>query len=242
MKTFFHNPHRALERKLGYSFRNKLLLQTALMHPSYRFEAAGINADNQRLEFLGDAALGLVASDYLFKNYPDQQEGALTCLRSSLTSGKALAGIGRTIGLGEYISLGKGELKSGGQQRPSNITDALEAVLGAAYLDRGLPAVKKIFAKQFIPLLKNQSGDIWLDNPKGLLQAVGQRHWKSNPHYNLIQQSGPAHSKIFTVRVTVGSSVQGIGQGSTKRAAEQQAANHALEQLDAKLTDLKNYI
>ena len=159
LKSFFHNPHRALERKLGYAFRSRVLLATALMHRSHRYEATGIDADNQRLEFLGDSAFGLVATEYLFKAHETLQEGSLTCLRSRLTSGKALAQIGRSIGLGEYLKLGKGERMSGGQQRASNITDAMEAILGAAYLDRGLKAVEKIFLKLFIPLIEIEPDD-----------------------------------------------------------------------------------
>lgn len=231
MKSFFHNPYRVLERKLGYTFRSKVLLETALMHRSYRFESTGINADNQRLEFLGDAALSLVASLYLFKAYGVLQEGALTCLRSRLTSGKALAQVGHSIGLGEHLRLGKGERRSGGQGRSSNVTDALEAVLGAAYLDRGLRAVEKIFGKLFIPLIKIEPNDAWSDNPKGRLQVIAQHRWKSNPQYHVIRQEGPSHSKIFTVRVMVDGTALGMGRGATKRDAEQQAAGHALEQV-----------
>lgn len=231
MKSFFHNPYRALERKLGYAFRSQALLETALMHRSYRYEATGIDADNQRLEFLGDSALGLVASEYLFKAHATLQEGALTCLRSRLTSGKALAQIGRSIGLGEYLKLGKGERASGGQHRASNVTDAMEAILGAAYIDRGVKAVEKIFLKLFIPLIEIEPDDAWSDNPKGQLQVIAQRRWQSNPHYQIVRQDGPSHSKMFTVRAVVGGAHLGTGRGATKREAEQQAAGQALKQL-----------
>ena len=231
MRSLFHNPYRALERKLGYVFKSKALLETALMHRSYRFEATGIKADNQRLEFLGDSALGLVASVYLFKAYRVLQEGALTCLRSRLTSGKALARIGHSLGLGEHLRLGKGERQSGGKDRASNVTDAMEAILGAAYLDRGSKAVEKIFIKLFIPLIEIEPDDAWSDNPKGRLQVIAQRRWKSNPKYSVVQQDGPSHAKTFTVRVLVGGVNQGTGKGMTKRDAQQQAAAQALEQM-----------
>ena len=231
MRSFFRNPYRELEKKLGYAFRRKALLETALMHRSYRFEFTGIDSDNQRQEFLGDAALGLVATDYLFKAHKTLQEGSLTCLRSRLTSGKALAKIGRSISLGEHLKLGKGERMSGGHHRASNITDAMEAILGAAYLDRGLKAVEKIFNKLFIPMIEIEPDDAWSDNPKGQLQVIAQRQWKGNPQYHVIRQDGPSHSKTFTVRVMVGGNNVGQGRGLTKREAEQQAAQNALEQM-----------
>ena len=231
LKSLFHNPNRALERKLGYAFRSRTLLATALMHRSYRYEAMGVDADNQRLEFLGDAAFGLVATEYLFKAHKTLQEGSLTCLRSRLTSGKALAQIGRSIGLGEYLKLGKGERMSGGQHRASNITDAMEAILGAAHLDRGLPAVKKIFLKLFIPLIEIEPDDAWSDNPKGQLQVIAQRRLHANPRYQVARQDGPSHSKTFTVHAIINGKHLGTGRGLTKRDAEQQAAGNALQQL-----------
>ncbi len=229
-KSLFHNPYRALESKLGYTFRSRNLLAMALMHRSYRYETMGIDADNQRLEFLGDAAFGLVAAEYLFKAHTTLQEGSLTCLRSRLTSGKALAQIGRTVGLGEHLKLGKGERMSGGQHRASNITDAMEAILGAAYLDRGLPAVKKIFLKLFIPLIEIKPDDAWSDNPKGQLQVIAQRDLHANPRYQVTRQDGPSHSKMFTVHALVNGKHLGTGRGLTKRDAEQQAAANALQQ------------
>lgn len=233
LKSLFHNPYRALERKLGYAFRSRALLATALMHRSFRFETLGVDADNQRLEFLGDAAFGLVAAEHLFKAHESLQEGALTCLRSRLTNGKALAQVGRSIGLGDHLKLGKGERMSGGQHRASNITDAMEAILGAAYLDRGLKAVEKIFLKLFIPLIEIEPDDAWSDNPKGQLQVIAQRRWQANPRYQVARQDGPSHSKVFTVHAIVGGRQAGTGRGMTKRDAEQQAAAHALRQLRA---------
>ncbi len=233
MKIFFKktNPYRLLEKRLGYTFRQKDLLATALLHRSYRYESAGILNDNQRLEFLGDSALGLVASDYLFRLYPDIDEGQLTCLRSRLTSGKALAQIGASFNLGAEIKLGKGEKASGGQQRESNITDAMEAILGAAYLDGDLKAVRKIFQALFLAQIEIRPGDNWGDNPKGQLQALAQKRWKINPNYRIVNQEGPAHARIFTVEVSIAGKVSGTGQGHCKREAQQSAARQALQNM-----------
>lgn len=232
MKYLFHNPYRKLEKALGYSFRKKNLLATALMHRSFRFERGGKLEDNQRLEFLGDAALSLVAGDYLYKTFPDLREGDLTMHRSHLTSGKMLAQIGQGIQLGDWLQLGKGEQKSGGHRRPSNITDAFEAVIGAAYLDGGIKAVTRIFNRLFLFLTKEVEGtDPLKDNPKGLLQEIAQQKWRANPHYRVISQTGPAHERTFFVQAEIRGAVMGSGHGHTKRAAEQSAAQDALNKL-----------
>jgi len=229
MKILCLNPYKALEKKLGYRFRNKELLATALMHRSFRFESKGVADDNQRLEFLGDAALSLISTDYVFHSFQNLQEGRLTSLRSRLTSGKALGKVGSAIGLGDQLKLGKGEQKSGGHQRTSNIVDAMEAILGAAYLDGGIKAVSKIFNNLFIPLIAVSPDDIWIDNPKGQLQEVTQGRWKTNPVYHLLSQKGPAHSKVFTVNVIVNNMIAGTGTGLTKQQAEQEAALIAVQ-------------
>ncbi|MBI2438314.1 MAG: ribonuclease III [Lentisphaerae bacterium] len=241
MRRFFHNPYRGLEKQLGYTFRHKALLANALLHRSYRYESADIRNDNQRLEFLGDAALSLVASDYLFQMYPDIEEGTLTLLRSRLTSGKALARIGASIDLGAAIKLGKGEQASGGHRRDSNIGDALEAILGAAYLDGDLKAVDKIFRKLFVALIEIHPHDNWRDNPKGHLQVLAQQRWKKNPAYHLVKLDGPPHERVFTVEVALSGKVCGAGQGSCKRDAEQAAAREALQTL-LPTTDKREFI
>ncbi|MBI2440616.1 MAG: ribonuclease III [Lentisphaerae bacterium] len=231
MRRFFHNPYRSLEKLLGYTFRNRELLANALLHRSYRYESAEIRNDNQRLEFLGDAALSLVASNYLFRMYPEIKEGPLTLLRSRLTSGKALARIGASIDLGAAIKLGKGEQASGGHRRASNIGDALEAILGAAYLDGDLKAVDRIFRKLFVALIEIHPQDNWRDNPKGHLQVLAQQRWKKNPAYHLVKLDGAPHERIFTVEVALAGKVWGTGQGACKRDAEQAAAREALQTL-----------
>lgn len=235
MRLFARNPYRLLEQQLGYRFRDKALLATALRHRSFRYEREDIDSDNQRLEFLGDAALGLVTGEYLYTRFPDIDEGPLTCLRSRLASGKALARLASAIELGRFIQLGKGEQQSGGRQRESVLTDALEAILGAAYLDGRLKAVEKIFRTLFVPSIEIRTDDLWTDNPKGRLQVVAQQRWKANPSYRQARVDGPAHERVFTVEVSARGHRLATGRGSTKRDAEQDAARAALTALPPSL-------
>lgn len=222
------NPYRPLEKKLGYRFSRKRHLETALTHRSFRFESTDIESDNQRLEFLGDAALGLLAAAYLFEKFPDFQEGDMTRVRSQLTNTKTLARIAASIDLGLFLRLGHGEQQSGGQHRSSNLSDCLEAVIGGAFVDGGLKAVKKIFMMLFAPEVESAVHDIWGENPKGALQEVAQRQWKASPRYRTIKEEGPAHEKTFTVEALVNGQVVGTGQGLNKRDAEMEAARQAM--------------
>ncbi len=223
------SPYRKLEDDIGYSFSKVARLEGALTHRSFRFEASDVGIDNQRAEFLGDAVLGMVTAEYLYEKFEDKDEGVLTSLRSQITSGKALAALARDIHLGDHIRLGKGEEQSGGRRRPSNLADALEAVLGAAYLDGGIKAVQKIFRKIFVPSLERLSGDVWAENPKGRLQDWAQRRWRSSPWYHVSGKEGPPHAVIFTVEAVVGNKVLGVGRGRNKREAETRAAIAALK-------------
>lgn len=228
---FTKNPYSDLENKLGYKFRKREYLIRALSHPSYCFEKENTRNNNQRLEYLGDAALGLVAAHYLFEKYPDLQEGSLTNLRSCYASGEALACIGQKIGLGNYLLLGKGERMSGGICRCSNILDAMEAILGAAYLDGGLKAVQRIFEKNILPTIKVNPHNAWENNPKGELQAWAQKHRKTNPVYRELERAGPDHALRFRVSVTVHPYASAIGEGSNKKEAEREAALCFLEEM-----------
>ena len=180
--------YRVLEKRIGYRFRSRELLLAALTHRSYRFENDPDGCDNQRLEFLGDAAIGFVAAAYLYKRHPDREEGPLTTFRSRVASGKALAEVASEIGLGDFLRMGRGEENSGGRKRPSTLADALEAVIGAAYLDGKLRAVRRIFRALFIRRLREMETDQWASNPKGRLQELGQRMWKTGPRYRLVDQ------------------------------------------------------
>jgi ribonuclease-3 len=222
--------YRALQRAIGYRFRRVAHLKMALTHPSFRYEDDSIEGDNQRLEFLGDAVLGLATAAYLYETHRDLQEGDLTKLRSQVTSRQGLAEIGLNIGLGQYLQLGKGERQSGGEERPSNLADALEAILGAAYLDGRLKAVQKIFNHLFVPALQNlSSGDPWANNPKGALQEFCQEHWKVSPRYNLTAEEGPPHHRRFTVEVELNGKALSEGTDLSKRGAEMEAARAALD-------------
>jgi ribonuclease-3 len=227
------NPYRELEKRLGYKFGKRELLEMALMHRSYRYEAKDVAADNQRLEFLGDAVAGFLAAAHLYRMNRDGDEGTLTELRSRVTSGKALASVAREIGLGEFIRLGKGEERAGGREREALLADGLEAVIGAAYLDGGVKAAEKIVAKLLIPLLGAVPYQEWEENPKGKLQELSQRLYGRGPEYRCVSEEGPAHQKHFVVEAIVGGAKLGVGEGASKRAAETQAATTAVRKLMA---------
>jgi ribonuclease-3 len=227
------NPYRSLEKALGYRFRRKHYLEAALTHRSFRFERTGVEMDNQRLEFLGDAALGLIAAAHFYHRHPDLQEGDLTRWRSRITSRDALARIAGRIELGAHLRLGFGELKSGGHQRPSNLSDALEAVLGAAFLDGHMKAVEKIFNTLFVPDAESLLEEPAMDNPKGALQELAQRSLKISPRYRTISEEGPAHSRQFKVEVLIDGQVAGRGEGQSKQQAEIRAAREALERIQS---------
>ncbi len=223
------NPYRELEKKIGYTFGKRSLLETALTHRSYRFENDAVDWDNQRLEFLGDAALSLVAADYMYRKMDDLDEGAMTSFRSQITSGKALTKIARDLDMGVFVRIGKGEERTGGRSRHSTLEDALESVVGAAYLDGGVKAVEKIFKRVFAPIVRNMSLDVWGGNPKGKLQEYGQRKYRKGPQYRIVEKSGPPHAVVFKVEVLLGEKVCGAGQGRNKRLAEVRAAEDALK-------------
>ena len=231
LRTMLRKPRTDLEKALGYRFRRRALLDLALTHPSFRHEQ-GAAADNQRLEFLGDAVLGLVVADHLFTAHESADEGALTELRSSIANTRALARLAQNIELGRHLRLGHGEQQSGGARRATTLADALEAVLGAAFRDGGLKAVQKIFQLLFQPLFE-QPVQTWAENPKGALQELCQRTWKSNPIYRVRRETGPAHDRTYTMDVLRGSEVIGTGTGASKRTAETEAARRALEHLRA---------
>ncbi len=231
---------RPLERRLGYVFRDSALLETALVHRSFRFEKRHAAADNQRMEFLGDAVLGLVAGARIYALFPDQDEGALTEHRSRVTSGRALARIARGLDLGAEIRLGRGEEQSGGRSRDSVLADTLEAVLGAVYLDGGLKAVERVFDRHFTPLLEAAEAFPWAQNPKGTLQSLAQRAHRQPPVYRCVEVTGPAHDRRFVVEVLVAGMVIGRGSGKSRREAEQEAAREAMKGIssgDAKRAD-----
>jgi ribonuclease-3 len=222
------NNFRTLEKQIKYRFRKKALLETALTHPSFRYEDAETEQDNQRLEFLGDAVLGMLAADVLMEKNPQANEGELTKLKSSIASGSALASASRVLGLGDYLRLGKGEAASGGANRDSNLEDALEALLGAVWLDGGLKAARKFFERNIFQCFEKAEPAI--ENPKGMLQEYAQKKGFPVPVYQVIEESGPDHARHYGVEVTV-STYAYRGEGSSRREAERMAAEKAVRSM-----------
>ncbi|MCH5197726.1 MAG: ribonuclease III [Oscillospiraceae bacterium] len=220
-----------LEEKLGYTFKNKELLSLALTHSSYANEK-GKHQNNERLEFLGDSVLGFITAEYLFKAMPGTPEGELTKLRAAAVCEKSLAKFAEKIDLGKYIKLGKGELMSGGSERPSIVSDAFESVIAAIYLDGGIASARK-FVLRFI---KTAEMDVSLvTDYKTKLQEVVQRNPDEHLSYVLAAESGPAHDKTFTVEVYLNSNCISTGIGHSKKKAEQEAAKEALILMGIKL-------
>ncbi|QBG47252.1 ribonuclease III [Verrucomicrobia bacterium S94] len=225
------SPYKTLEQAIGYRFKKKAVLELALTHPSYRYENPETEDDNQRLEYLGDAVLSLMAAEYLFENNPDAREGDMSKLRSRLTQDRKLAQIGAKIGISEFIRLGVGERKNGGAERASNLADAVEAIIGAAWIDGGAKATNRIFRKIFVPELgKLQSAPVKA-NPKGALQEYAQSHGHPIPEYETIEAEGPEHDRTFTIEVSACGKKWSAKAGS-KREGERLAAFQALEELN----------
>ncbi|MCU1587505.1 MAG: rnc [Frankiales bacterium] len=206
-------------------------LEQALTHRSFAYENGGLPT-NERLEFLGDAVLGLVVTDALFHTHPDLAEGSLAKLRAGVVSTRALAEVARELGLGKWMRLGKGEESSGGRDKPSILADTMEAVIGAVYLEHGLPGATAVVRKLFDPLMAAAAaGDAGLDW-KTALQELTAARGLGVPDY-AISESGPDHAKCFVAVALVGGQPHGQGEGSTKKEAEQQAAEGAWRALQA---------
>ena len=225
-----------LEQKINYSFRNRLLLRQALTHSS-RANEQRINKceDYERLEFLGDAVLELISSDYIFIEHPEMSEGRMTKYRSSIVCEPALAFCARQIGLEEYILLGKGEEATGGRNRDSIISDVMEAVIGAIYLDSGIDEAKAFIHRFILSDLEHKQ--LFYD-AKTILQEEVQKENGGTLRYELVREEGPEHDKIFVVDALINGIKVSSGTGHSKKAAEQQAAYDALLR---KHKDLKIY-
>jgi ribonuclease III len=216
-----------LEEALGYRFRNPALLAEALTHKSHANERRHTTAFNERLEFLGDSVLGLAVSGYLFRAHPDRDEGFLSKTRAAIVSRPSLARWAGELRLGHHLALGVGENLTGGKDRQSLLANALEAVLGAVYLDGGLEPAEKIVQAW---LAKLDHGELDFDY-KTELQILVQRRRGKFPDYEVLEESGPEHSKTFTVRVGFGGKALGLGTAPTKKEAQQAAARNALDYL-----------
>ena len=218
-----------LERKIGYQFKNKALMKEAITHSSYAKERKSQHIKyNERLEFLGDAVLSIVVSDYIFKHCPELPEGELTKLRASLVCEKSLFEFAKIIDLGKYLVLSKGERNNGGAERPSILSDAFEALIAAIYIDGGYEPASKHILNFVIPAIKNSKTKKNKDY-KTTLQEIVQKNPGEKLEYVLVAESGPDHNKHFVVEVHLNSNVIGKGGGRSKKEAEQQAAHEALE-------------
>ena len=228
----------AWQEILGISFNDPSLLEQALVHRSYINENPGFAlASNERLEFLGDAVLGLVVAERLYQDFPHFAEGEMTKLRAALVCRDTLTRIARTIRLGDHLYLGRGEEASGGRRKPANLARALEAVIGAVFLDQGSVTASDfilgLFSKELDKVASQGAGIDYKSQLQEFIQARGQ----PAPAYHVIEAAGPDHDKRFTVEVRAGDIVLGKGSGKSKKAAETEAARSALERFSANFTE-----
>lgn len=222
-----------LAETLDVKFKEMANLEAALYHRSFLNEAGDDVESNERLEFLGDAVLGLIVSDKLYKDYPAMTEGQLSQVRAILVRWDALAKAAQRINLGEFLILGRGEEMSGGRERPSNLAGAFEAVIGAAFIDSGMDFARELTLRLLEPDLEEIQASGFTVDSKSELQHLAQTNYHEIPQYTLISSEGPDHAKLFTVEVSVGDQVLGRGQGRNKKQAESNAARQALETLAA---------
>ncbi len=210
----------------GLKFNDETLMQTALMHPSYSQEKHA-TVNNQRLEFLGDAVLNFVVADCLYNEYKEKAEGELTKIRAKVVCEKALVNVARDIDLGKYLLLGKGEEMSGGRKRKSILADTFEAVVGAIYLDQGFDQVSQYIIKHLGPSIKGAASGDYNDYKSRLQEYVQGKHGQ-NVTYSIVEESGPAHAKVFVAGVFYNNKILATGKGKSKKEAEQNAAEHVL--------------
>ncbi len=221
-----------LEMALGVSFDDKRLLRLALTHSSYLHEHPGrVEASNERLEFLGDALVGLVAATHLYETFPDAEEGRLTVMRSELVKGQSLAEVAASFDLGDYLSLGRGEEAGGGRTRPSNLAAAFEALAGALLIDQGYETAREFVLRSLGARVQELAGTAGHKNAKSLLQELAQSSGDGPPTYRIVEESGAEHDRRFTAEVVVADRVAGRGSGLRKAQAEQEAARSALKSM-----------
>ena len=221
-----------LEKALGVSFEDKGLLRVALTHSSYVHERPGrVEASNERLEFLGDALVGLVIARHLYETFPNAEEGRLTVMRSDLVKGQSLAEVAASFDLGDYLSLGRGEEAGGGRTRPSNLAAAFEALAGALLIDQGYETAGEFVLRSLGARIQQLDGQASHKNAKSLLQELVQSSGDGPPEYRIVDESGAEHARRFTAEVVVEGRVAGRGSGLRKAQAEQEAARSALRSM-----------
>lgn len=217
-----------LEKVLGVDFKNSELIKQAFIHRSYLNESKKTTGSNERLEFLGDSILSFLISSHLYKTYPLLPEGSLTGLRSAVVNTRTLAETARSLSLGSYLKLSRGEDEGGGRDNISMLADTFEAVLGAVYLEHGLESVEKIIKTHLIPRIEEVITNNTLKDAKSTFQEIVQDKLRISPVYKVLKEVGPDHSKTFTVGVYVENVKKGEGAGKSKQEAEQKAAEDAL--------------
>lgn len=223
---------KSFQKKLNYRFKKLELLKKALTHKSYTNEMKLSPLEhNERIEFLGDAVLELAISHLLMEKFKDYPEGELSKLRAAIVNEGQLAELAQEIQLGDFLFLGRGEEQTGGREKPSLLSDAYEAVLGAVYLDRGLKKAFDIVKKQYMHIIEKVGKEGFVKDYKTRLQEEVQSRFRSIPRYQLVKAFGPDHSKIFEVNLYIQDQLYGVGKGSSKKSAEQEAARRALEEL-----------
>jgi len=219
----------ALQKRLGHEFRQPALLVEALTHPSYLQDDAGAGAHNQRLEFLGDSLLHVVLTDALFRDYPQDREGVLSRRRAALTKGGYLSQLARDLGVDAGLRLGKSEEDAGGRTRASILEDALEAIVGAIYLDSDFVSVQRVVLAWYGPLAARLAVTEDAENPKGRLQELVQpAHGNNALRYEVAEATGPKHAREYEVVVYLKDEALGRGRGTSKKSAEEAAARAAL--------------
>ena len=227
----------SLQKSLKVKFKNPSLLEQALVHSSYLNEYPGFApVANERLEFLGDAVLGLIVAEKLYQDFPDMAEGEMTRVRSVLVRRETLAHIAAGLKLGDYLYLGKGEEASGGRRKPANLAAALEAVIAAIFLDSGLATARKVVLGWLDEEVGGVIGGGKDIDCKSRLQELVQSKYRSSPSYRTVQATGPDHDRLFTVEVWHGDRMLGKGSGKSRKLAETEAARQALEQMERDFT------
>lgn len=228
-------PALRFEQASGLSFRDKTLLQRALTHRSHLNESRYlIQADNERLEFLGDAVLDFLVGEYLYNRFPEMREGMLTNLRSALVREETLASFAQRLDLGQHLVMGRGEADSGGRDRPATLCASFEALVGALYLDQDLDAVKSLVFPLIEPALPQFVDIAAYKDAKSRLQEWSQNEFRATPRYETASADGPDHDKRFTVHAMIDGHVWGVGSGKSKQHASQEAATNALLYIDAR--------
>ena len=224
-----------LEQLLEYTFRDRNLLLQAVTHPSYLHEVSGHQGgDYQRLEFLGDAVLGMLLAEMLYGRYPDWQEGDLSQLRARLAGQDVLAERSRTLGIGAFFLLGRGEEQTGGREKDSILADVLESIIAALYCDGGLPAARSLVVRIFEELIDTPDLLVLGRDSKSELQEYLSSLDYPLPEYRLIEESGPPHNRLFIFQILAGDTVVGVGQGKSKKIAQQAAAAQAVDTLQSR--------